>query len=489
MAETYIVENIDKAFKLAKDFELEGRYNLFRGQAKNWRVVPTAGRLSSKKYFESARKLKRLLYYFSTENSLKKYCRRIDSFFAIAQHYGFATNYIDFTTNVKVAFYFATNSKHNKIGEDCSIICLNEDDFKEFVSYFNTLWESNNVVPPYITKVNVDNLWRLQAQSGCFLFTPFQNIETLYDFDRIVFPFTDNYKGLTDTDIYPAQKSEIEILLDLFFNTEEKIKGEKWFQKFFEDNNLPVTRLFHRNNYKILKKKQIHKSWKSSFHRKWDFLLTETLSSINGIKRVELFVSRDLDVKEQMERLKTTLRKQFSKYEIERNTLIDFEILSETRLSEKLYKSLIRNVSLIWEGTRNLLYSDDEIINIVSMYLSLEMSKKQLGEIEYSENNEKLIILELVNKYGAKTRCKASPSNVVHAFREDINEIVVNTMMRPIPSEILLHINTPRHIFDFTKLLNLFKTELIAYQVLENSENSNPVIFFSPSQIETIGYA
>ena len=62
-------------------------------------------------------------------------------------------------------------------------------------------------------------------------------------------------------------------------------------------------------------------------------------------------------------------------------------------------------------------------------------------------------------------------------------------MARPIPSEILLHINTPRYIFDFSKLLDLFKKELIAYQVLENSENNNPVIFFSPSQLRTIGYA
>ena len=73
-------------------------------------------------------------------------------------------------------------------------------------------------------------------------------------------------------------------------------------------------------------------------------------------------------------------------------------------MSKKLYKSLIRNASLIWEGTRNLPYSEDEIINIISTYISLEMSKKQLGKIEYSVNDEKLIILELVNKYGGKNK-------------------------------------------------------------------------------------
>ena len=87
------------------------------------------------------------------------------------------------------------------------------------------------------------------------------------------------------------------------------------------------------------------------------------------------------------------------------------------------------------------------------------------------------------------TRCKVSPSSITSAFRDDINDLILDMMPRPIPSELLLHINKPRYVFDFYKLLNLFKTEMIAYQVLENSENSNPVVFFTPSQIKTIGYA
>lgn len=489
LAKTYKVENIDKAFELAKRFELEGKYNLFRGQAKNWEVISTAGRLSSIKLSESVQKLERLLYYFSKENSLKKYCQRVDSFFAIAQHYGLATNYIDFTTDVKVAFYFATNSKDNKIGEECSIICLNENAFKEFVSFSKILYRNLNFVPPYISKINVDNLWRLQAQSGCFLFTPFPNIETLYDFDRITFPFSENFKGLTISDIYPIRKSEIEILLDIYFNAEEKISGVKRLQNFIDENNLPVTRLSHQNNYEILKKKEIHKSWKSSFHRKWEFSLTETLSNIKETIKIELVFSRNLALQKQKNKFKKTLTEYFLNYGIRRNTFIEFDFISNSKLSKKIRDSLIRNASLIWEGSRNLPFSEDEIIDIISTYLSLELSKNHFGKMEYSVSNEKLITLELANKYGGRTRCKASPSKIVNAFRDDINEIIINSMSRPIPSELLLHVNAPRYIFDFKKLLDLFKTELIAYQVLENSTNCNPVIFFSPSQLEIIGYA
>jgi len=54
---------------------------------------------------------------------------------------------------------------------------------------------------------------------------------------------------------------------------------------------------------------------------------------------------------------------------------------------------------------------------------------------------------------------------------------------------LLQRINDPRSIFDFNKLVKLFKEELIAYQVLFNSREENPVIFYSPTQISVLGYA
>lgn len=56
-------------------------------------------------------------------------------------------------------------------------------------------------------------------------------------------------------------------------------------------------------------------------------------------------------------------------------------------------------------------------------------------------------------------------------------------------SEILMRINAANIMFDFDKLVQLFKEELIVYQVWYNSENDNPVIFYSPAQISILGYA
>jgi hypothetical protein len=489
MAETYNVKKLSEAIALAEKFQSEGKYNLFRGQAQDWEVMPTAGRLAKRKCSESKEKLDRLFYYFSTDNSLKKFCNEVDSFFAIAQHYGLSTSYIDFTTNVNVAFYFATNSKYNKIKENCSIICLNENDFNSFISFSRVLYEKHNVHPPYISKINVDNLWRLQAQSGCFLFTPFHDIEMLYDFDKIIFPFKESFSGIKEQDIFPTRKSEIEILLDCYFDTERRIEGEKRLHQFAKEFNIPITKLPSHNHYKILKKKLIHKSWTSATYKKWRFLLLENWGSLNLLLKIELNIPSKLAPIEQIEYLNCSLKEKFSTRKITKSSQIDFEIYSKPKLSKKKLTRLRKNCLLIWDGTRNLPYTIDDIIKIISTYVILETLKNKFGQTDHTLTGEEAITLVLTNKYGAMTRCKATPTNIALAFRDDINDLIIDDMPRPIPSELLLHINKPRYIFDFHKLLDLFKKEMVAYQVLENSENNNPVIFFTPSQIKTFGYA
>lgn len=81
------------------------------------------------------------------------------------------------------------------------------------------------------------------------------------------------------------------------------------------------------------------------------------------------------------------------------------------------------------------------------------------------------------------------PNNVVLAYREDIDSVVLSHMPRPIPSELLLHINRPRYVFDFKKLVELFRKEAVAYQVFDNRQDDIPVIFYSPAQINILGYA
>lgn len=419
MSKTYKTKNIEEALKLAKKFQKSGTYNLFRGQARNWEVKPTAGRLPDKKFEKSKEQIERIFLFFNQDKTLKKYCKEVDSYFAIAQHYGIPTNYIDFTESVEVAFFFATHSKSNKEGEECSIICINEKDFEGLIEFIKILFDKENVVRPYISRIKVENLWRLEAQKGCFLFTPYGRIEYFYRFDRITFPFTKPFEGIDKKDIYPERKSELEIILDHFFDTEKRIEGQKRLQIFSKELNIPITILPEHNQYEIIEKKEICKSWYSSSYRRWRYSFSEKWKSSKNEKRVNFSILLEISKEEFIKDIKSKLTKEFYIKQIDRKTPLNFEFLIKPKLSKKNSKIIGNNCRNIWDGTRNLPYSIDDIFTILSTYLYLEFRDKL--EQEYKEQT----LLEMTNKYGSRVRFEADKLNIPNYFRNDINDIIV----------------------------------------------------------------
>lgn len=481
MPKIYEAENITEALKLAKEFQKSGKYNLFRGQAQNWKVISTAGRLSKKKIEIATEQIERLLYYFVTTTPLKKYCNEVDSFFAIAQHYGIPTNYIDFTESLEVAFYFATNSKSNKPKENCSIICLNEADLNNFVKFTNVLYEKDGVIPPYIAKNKVENLWRLQAQKGCLLYTPYDQIEQLYNFDKILFPFDSPYKEISNQDIYPLRKSELEIMLDHYFDAERLHEGSKKLQRFAQELKIPIKKLSPYNPFEILEKKEVHKSWYSSIYRKWKFNLLEDWQTCQNEKNISFSIPAKLSQNQFINFIVSRLEQEYTISKIDRKTPLNFSINRKPKFSKKQTTIVNRSCSRIWDGTRNLPYSNNEIFTIIGQYLLLEFSN--------NDNLEQLIKLEMSNKYGSRLRFNANPIDIVKAYRDDIDKVILSNLPRPIPFELLQYVNRPRYIFDFKKLIELFKKEVVAHQVFANRDNNNPVIFYTPAQINILGYA
>ncbi|HET8573963.1 MAG TPA: FRG domain-containing protein [Edaphocola sp.] len=488
MPEIYNVQNLDEALKLAIEFKKTGKYRLFRGQARNWEVIPTIGRILDKNLKEVTQQLERLYMFFETTPHLNKYVSDIDWFFAVAQHYGIPTNYIDFTSNIDTAFFFATNSKSNKVGELCSIICLDEDDFIRFVEFTKIIYQNDKVVPPYIVKVDVNNLWRLQAQDGCFLFTPYANIEMYYNFDKIVFPFSHSYNKLYSTDIYPDRKSELEILLDHYFNSEQKIQGYKRLRKFSEEVKIPFTTFKSPDFNEVIKSKDIHKSWMSVSFNKWNYVINEKWLPNEQKHCIPFELQSKENYEAQTQTIVTCLKQYFKGNSINRMTPLEFEINVKPKISKKLSRKINRSCQRIWDGTRNLPFSDDEIFSIISKYVFLEIHKNK-NKYTFPLNGEPIITLEMTNEYGSITRCYASPSKICSSFRNDLKEVLIDELTQIISSEILLHINITNIVFDFEKLLDLFKDEIIAYQILHNSEEENPVIFYTPTLVSILGYA
>ncbi|KAF2518663.1 FRG domain-containing protein [Flavobacterium salilacus subsp. salilacus] len=488
MGEIYKVNSIEEAVSLAKEYKNSGKYNLFRGQAQNWSVVPTMGR-TNKEFDEIKDIIERLYYFMESHQPLHKYIDNKDWLVAIAQHYGIPTSFIDFTSNVEIAAFFATNSKSNVIGKDSVIICLNENDFNEFIRFIEIIFKEQKTPTPEVISIDVDNLWRLQSQEGYFLYTPVMDIEKLYNFDRIVFPYSKSYGKNLQDDIYPKRKSELEILLDQFFNSEKRLEGYKRMLEFSKEIKIPIERFPSINFDSIVKPNSIHKSWKSTIYKKWLYSFNERWDSTRKIHYLKISVNNELLFTE-IERYTIIYDKLcdfFENSDVTSKDEIKFSLIVAPKLNNKLSKIMNRSCSRIWDGMRNLPYSLKEIIYVLSKYIYFEIfdNKKDISPLDDSE----LLVLELTNEYRSVTRCYASEHLIIEAFREDINDIFTYPVLNSLSSKILLEINDPRIIFDFQKLLSLFKAEIIIYQVLYNSENEKPVIFFTPTQITILGYA
>jgi len=487
MSEIYRVENIEKAIELAQEFKVNGKYNLFRGQARNWSVKSTMGRLTSESERNQAiEKLKRLYYYLGNYKSSTKYIEDIDWFFAVAQHYGLPTAYIDFSFDVEVSAFFATNSTSNEVNEDSVILCLNETDFDSVINATIPFFQKERVVPPYIVKPNVDNLWRLQSQSGCFIFSSFSEIEKIYDFDKIVFPFKEKFEGKSLELIYPNKKSELEILLDQFFNAEKRMEGSARLDDFIKENNINHLSIPKTNSSLSLKINAFHNSWENEETKDW-FFKTNHKWDINHINlSLILIIDERVSFKEQFINLSNYLSSLLYEDYFLTKRLLTFKI--DSGCEAKVNKLLSESCSRIWEGVLNLPYTIENIIKIISKYILIEYHFQKYDNV-ISINDDNLVVLEMTNNYGSITRCYASEENIISAFREDIDDVLIDSLKGNYSSKILLHINEPQYIFDFKKMIDLFINDLIPYQVYYNSENKEPVIFYTPTQLKIVGYA
>ena len=492
MGKVYRVNNLEEALQLANDFKINGEYDLFRGQALNWRVQSTGARLSNQQELDFAdEKLKRLFSYFHGSTILKKYKDDIDWFFAVAQHYGLPTHYIDFSKSCEVAMFFATNSNSNKVGSDSTIICLNKNDFEKFNTYYESIHKERDILPPYIVEIDVDNLWRLQSQKGVFLFSPYTFIEDYYDFDKIIFPYEKPYSEISIDTIYPKLKSELEIYLDYYFDNEIRVIGNREFTKLAEELNIPINHLQEIDYSQFLISDTPHQSWLKESNNQWQFNLVENWEELGTEIKINIHIPLESeDYTFFKENHLSNLLLQFKTNSLERSNRLTFEIeYREENKQLEFYDKVKANCTLIWNGVRNLPYTDIQIATIITNYIFFEYYRL-FNKKYFSINQDEILSIEMADETMiSQTRCYVSQKSVENAFRNDLHKILKPEFKNNIQSRILLSVNRAQIIFDFEKMLNLFVEEIIPYQVLRNSQRNNPAIFYSPFEITIFGYA
>lgn len=200
------VNTIEEAIEKANNLKSEG-YDLFRGQSGLWPVISNLNRLSEEEREQTIKKA------FILEHILMKNCnfKSKDELIAAQQHYKLPTNFVDFTTEPKVAAYFTSKISGNEPNEYACIICL---DSKTVQAVFDII-KKDMATEPEILDFCVNNLLRQEAQKGKFLYLSFIGFELTIPYKRIVFKNSkDNANKFKDSDYYPTEKSELEIKVE-----------------------------------------------------------------------------------------------------------------------------------------------------------------------------------------------------------------------------------------------------------------------------------
>ena len=209
-----------KALKICADLKRKRKASLFRGQTQDWpTILPALFRLGGAEREQSTTHLARFIEWASAVPQMASYCESSEALTAIAQHYGIPTTFLDLTDSPEIALLFA--KREHDAGEDAT----------KAVIYCFAEAELNRLSNARILRLDVANLWRLEAQHGLFLdfldhdlVTQLRNMAT-----RVYFPS----EQLTEderTHLYPVRKSALENVLDEWFDRDEAINLLKSFQ-------------------------------------------------------------------------------------------------------------------------------------------------------------------------------------------------------------------------------------------------------------------
>jgi len=491
------VSDVRQAIDLALRKRDAGEYDWFRGQAKNYPLAPSFARRTEPERQRALEKLGRFESWVHNTPGLEELAEAgADHVLAVAQHYGLPTQFLDFTTDPEIAGFFACDSDDLVPGETSCIICLNTVDLAQFWQHIPAKW-----APPEFLRIDVSNLWRLQAQQGVFLFCPYQNIEKIYSFDRILFPARVKASKAMRERMYPARKSQLEVLLDHYFMNELLIEGDRRMASTAAA--MTVVRLdpLPEGIDTELAKAGIPPlaSWQTQALASWRSTRDERLASVlgGGRKRLEIDLTADpVNIAEQVAAQVTAT---MSRGDAPRGVLIEWKCDGSPDPAtgpDELGAAL----NWLWDGLRTLPYSDQDLAigmgNCVGLSIAHQRARQlrpQLGQDYAAWQDAADAVLGAATEVGfdgadgSYSLGYASKASLLKCVRRDIADYLQPRFRDEILGNVvglMQAIHAPDRLFEFEPLARVFARQLAPTQVLTRSGRA---VFFSPARIIRMG--
>ena len=490
------VSNVEKAIQLATKFKNENTYDWFRGQVSFKKPTSSFHRkiTNIKAQNEYEERIQLLLRWLEKMPQLSYLLKDeyIDELFAILQHYGFPTNYIDFTTEPSVAGFFASHSKSPVFDELSVIYCLKANDLKLFYEDLHDAQKMLNHKVEFI-KLDVSNLWRLQAQHGHFLYTN-HDWTQLYEMDCILFPHTGLPSYPPTSQIYPEHKSSLEQLLDQYFFSEKSYLGMKKIRELKNDKGEKIHIHLFRNEGLIEGYDVEHfsnpliklASWSQNFIANWNIQPVESFHQVIG-KSKKIKLRNGENVPTISEQILVGVQSALGLDKTLRGYAVDwyFDGLPEA-LVPNYYIDLVRQA---WNGMRNLPYSDEDIAYTFSELLKIcavpEIMSFESNLISKAFNKciPDSFEIEIANFNESSSRAYCSEDALLKIIDNQWKESLLDQTKSITCTKVLQITNNPSLIFDFDKLVKLFSREIIPSQLARRRE----LVLYNPAHLTVFG--
>ena len=474
--EQFDVGSLGEALDLAQRLKARGRYRYFRGHRDaRWFVESTFGRLADEESRDRARKDFASFYaWVKSSPDVFPYLADDDQIIATAQHHQIAaTNFIDFTTEPKVAAWFA--GKGGVPGENGCILLVDPD---PLTSIFRGIRETFRTNLRFL-EPDVSNLWRLQAQCGLFLEVEMR-LDPLYPFDRIVFPQTGESLPVEERLIYPDRQSELEQQIVVYQRLEA---GRDTLRRLLEPVDGKAGPLHIEIDMQALTAEQLgvknarfDQIWAAGPDERWSTVLDASSSPVPVMDVESVATGR-----ESLICLVTARRR-----------ATDLLLLRQNEVSRS--GSLQNALDVFWAGCRPFPYSPDQLASGLSEVVRL---RRGIGNHPLDEGLDiGLVALRLIEdpveiEMGtdgrAYSRAYVGASDLWDALTLD-GRSRLGIAARPADGEALMDAlalawGAVRPLFDPAALIALFASKIVPWQVATQRD----VVIFSPMHLSALG--
>lgn len=497
------VSSLCDAVELANDLKKSGRFDLFRGQVQNWPIEPSLRRLNPEAYHEARARFGRLIQWAEERSSiLEDILDNVQKLTAIAQHYGLPTTYLDFTSNPEIAGYFASDSsdlsKFNPVRPSC-IVCISSKEFHL----------KNDVQSPGIVEIEVDNLWRLEAQAGHFVRVPINgpSFTEACSYTSIEFPLSSGTSSVPQSRIYPERKSSLEISLDEYFMNEGLIEAGPALETTFGPiiHSTPALPDYETEAFIGGKPPDELESWAADATASWDLFPAESWPDATPTEPVTISVNKGEPPYDVIDMTSKRILGLLSGDSTIRSQTLGWSVLDEdgeelTYFSESENPSNMpeasRKVERLWDGIRNLPYSDEQVARSIANYVGLVSYEHFTGDRIggcFSGLWGATGYFEFGRRSGAYSRAICSQEKLVACFRSDIESYLSDrgwVFYEQSKVDFLGCLSVPNRILEFEAFVDLLAEQIIPAQIhIAEMGNRFDPVFFSPTQIDVIGPA